>query len=273
MPDVFDNDPYLLNVNNGTIDLKKGILKPHDPTDLITKLVPVDYDLNAEMPLAKEWLLEVMDGNQEMVSFLKRAVGYSLTGDTREQILLICYGVGANGKSTFFGLIQELLADYATATSTSTLMVKRTESIPCDVAMLKGARFVAAAEAEAGQHIAESLVKQLTGGDVITARYLHSNPFTFKPTFKIWMAVNHKPVIRGTDVGIWRRIRLIPFTVVFPDHKQDKTLPEKLREELRGLLAWAIAGCLEWQKSGLGVPDEITKATGDYRSLNWIVCK
>ena len=125
MPDAFDKDSYLLNVNNGTIDLRKGILKPHDPTDLITKLAPVDYDPDAEMPLVKEWLLEVMDGNQDMVSFLQRAVGYSLTGDTREQILLICYGVGANGKSTFFGLIQELLGDYATATSTSTLMVKR----------------------------------------------------------------------------------------------------------------------------------------------------
>jgi P4 family phage/plasmid primase-like protien len=265
MPDAFDKDPYLLNVNNGTIDLRKGVLKPHDPADLITKLVPVDYDPDAEMRLVNEWLLEIMDGNQDMVSFLQRAVGYSLTGDTREQILLMCFGVGANGKSTFFGLVQDLLGDYATATSTSTLMVKRTESIPCDVAMLKGARFVAAAEAEAGQRIAESLVKQLTGGDVITARYLHSNPFTFRPTFRIWMAVNHKPVIRGTDVGIWRRIRLIPFTVVFPDHKQDKTLPEKLREELPGLLAWAVTGCLEWQKNGLGVPDEITKATGDYR--------
>jgi P4 family phage/plasmid primase-like protien len=265
MPDAFDKDPYLLNANNGTIDLRKGSLKLHNPTDLITKLAPVDYDPDAEMPLIKEWLLEIMDGNQDMVSFLQRAVGYSLTGDTREQILLICYGVGANGKSTFLGLIQELLGDYATATSTSTLMVKRTESIPCDVAMLKGARFVAAAEAEAGQRFAESLVKQLTGGDVITARYLHCNPFTFKPTFKIWMAVNHKPMIRGTDVGIWRRIRLVPFTVVFPDDKQDKALSERLREELPGLLTWAVAGCLEWQKNGLGVPDEVTRATGDYR--------
>ena len=264
-PDALDKDPYLLNVNNGTIDLREGILKPHDPADLITKLAPVDYDPDAGMPLIKEWLLEIMDGSQDMASFLQRAVGYSLTSDTREQVLLICYGVGANGKSTFLGIIQELLGDYATATSTSTLMVKRTESIPCDVAMLKGARFVAAAEAEAGQRLAESLVKQLTGGDVITARYLHCNPFTFKPTFKIWMAVNHKPVIRGTDVGIWRRIRLIPFTVIFSDDKQDKTLSEKLREELPGLLGWAVAGCLEWQKKGLDVPDEVTRATGDYR--------
>lgn len=138
LPDTLDKDPYLLNVNNGTIDLRTGILKPHDPTDLITKLAPVDYDPDAEMPLMKEWLLEIMDGNQDMVSFLQRALGYSLTGDTSEQILMICFGVGANGKSTFLGLVQELLGDYATATSTSTLMVKRNESIPCDVAMLKG---------------------------------------------------------------------------------------------------------------------------------------
>jgi putative DNA primase/helicase len=145
-------------------------------------------------------------------------------------------------------------------------MVRRIEGISCDVAMLKGARFVAAAEVEEGQRFAESLVKQLTGGDLISARYLHCNPFTFKPTFKIWLAVNHKPVIRGTDLGIWRRVRLIPFTVTIPESKQDKTLPIKLREELPGLLAWAVAGCLEWQLHGLGIPDEVKTATGQYQS-------
>lgn len=265
-PEDFDKDNYLLNVSNGTIDLRRGTLKPHDPADLITKLAPVAYDASAEMPRTKEWLLEIMDGSSDMVSFIQRMLGYSLTGDTREQILPICYGTGANGKSTFLGLFQEMLGDYATATSASTLMVRRNESISCDVAILKGARFVAAAEVEEGQRFAESLVKQLTGGDAISARYLHCNPFVFKPTFKIWMAVNHKPVIRGTDTGIWRRVRLVPFSVTISEPRQDKTLPAKLCEELPGLLAWAVAGCLEWQLCGLGVPDEVKKATGDYQS-------
>lgn len=266
LPEDFDKDLYLLNVGNGIIDLRTGILKTHDPADLITKLAPVSYDADADMPVIKEWLLEIMDGSGNLVLFLQRAVGYSLTGDTREHILPICYGTGANGKSTFLGLIQEMLGDYATVTNTSALMVRRIEGISCDVAMLKGARFVAAAEVEEGQRFAESLVKQLTGGDLISVRYLHCNPFTFKPTFKIWLAVNHKPVIRGTDLGIWRRVRLIPFTVTIPEDKQDQTLPAKLREELPGLLAWAVAGCLEWQLYGLGVPDEVKKATGQYQS-------
>jgi P4 family phage/plasmid primase-like protien len=266
LPEDFDKDPYVLNVGNGIIDLRTGILKAHDPADLITKLAPVTYDADTDMPLIKEWLHEIMDGSSDLVLFLQRAVGYSLTGDTREHILPICYGTGANGKSTFLGLIQEMLGDYATVTNTSALMVRRIEGISCDVAMLKGARFVAAAEVEEGQRFAESLVKQLTGGDLISARYLHCNPFTFRPTFKIWLAVNHKPVIRGTDLGIWRRVRLIPFTVTIPEDKQDKTLPAKLREELPGLLAWAVAGCLEWQLYGLEAPDEVKKATGQYQS-------
>ena len=145
-------------------------------------------------------------------------------------------------------------------------MVRRGETIPNDLAALKGARLVAAMEVDDGQRFSESLVKQLTGGDVISARFMRSEWFNFKPTFKIWMAVNHKPVIRGTDKGIWRRIRLIPFTVSFPDEKQDKTLPARLRKELPGLLAWAVDGRLEWQLCGLGIPDAVKRATEDYQS-------
>lgn len=265
LPDDLDKNSFLLNVNNGTLDLRTGTLRPHHRADLITKLAPVDYAPNTEMPLIKEFLLEIMDSSSDLISFIQRMLGYSLTGDTCEQILPICYGVGANGKTTLLGLFQEMLGDYATATSTSLLMVKRYESISCDLAVLKGARFVTASEVEDGQRFAESKVKELTGGDLITARYLYGDPFTFKPNFKIWLCVNHKPTIRGTDTGIWRRIRLVPFTVVIPDDRQDKSLPQKLRAELPGLLTWAVAGCLEWQKNGLGVPAAVERATEGYK--------
>jgi putative DNA primase/helicase len=265
LPEDLDQDSFLLNVNNGTLDLRTGTLRPHHRADLISKLAPVDFAPDEEMPLIKEFLLEIMDGSTDLVSFIQRMLGYSLTGDTREQILPICFGVGANGKTTLLGLFQEMLGDYATATSTSLLMVKRHESIPCDLAVLKGARFVTASEVEDGQRFAESKVKELTGGDLITARFLYGDPFTFKPNFKIWLCVNHKPTIRGTDMGIWRRIRLIPFTVVIPKDKRDKSLPQKLRQELPGLLAWAVAGCLDWQKNGLGVPDAVEQATTGYK--------
>lgn len=265
LPDDLDKDLFLLTVNNGTLDLRTGILRAHNRADLITKLAPVDYDPNAEMPLVKEFLLEIMDSSGEMISFIQRMLGYSLTGDTREQILPICYGVGANGKTTLLGMFQEMLGDYATAASTGMLMVKRNESIACDLAVLKGARFVTASEVEDGQRFAESKVKELTGGDLITARHLYGDPFTFKPNFKIWLCVNHKPTIRGTDMGIWRRVQLIPFTVVIPKERQDKGLPLKLRQELPGLLAWAVAGCLEWQKNGLGVPNAVEQATRGYK--------
>jgi len=217
------------------------------------------------MPLIKEFLLEIMDSSTDMISFIQRTLGYSLTGDTREQILPICYGVGANGKTTLLRLFQYMLGDYATATSTGMLMIKRNEAIPCDLAVLKGLRFVTASEVEEGQTFAESKVKELTGGDLITARHLYGDPFTFKPNYKIWLCVNHKPTIRGTDIGIWRRVHLIPFTVVIPKGRQDKSLPLKLSQELLGLLAWAVAGCLEWQKNGLSVPDAVEQATRGYR--------
>ena len=265
-PDSLDTDLFLLNVNNGTLDLKSGELREHSRDDLITKLAPVDYDPDARMAHIYAWLCEIMGDSKELIEFIKRLVGYSLTGDIREQILPICYGTGANGKSTLLGLIQEMLGDYATSTPTSTLMVKRGDTIPNDLAALKGARFVTATEAEDGQRFSEALVKQLTGGDVISARFMRSEFFTFRPSFKIWMAVNHKPIIRGTDMGIWRRVRLLPFTVCIPEDQQDKALPTRLREELPGLLAWAVEGCLEWQREGLGIPDAVKIATNTYKN-------
>lgn len=261
-----DSDPWLLNVANGVLDLRTGELHAHARERLCTKLAPINYDPGAVCPTWDAFLSRIMSGNSNLVAFLQRAVGYSLTGNTSEQCLFILHGTGANGKSTFLTTIGALLGDYAAQTPTDTLMVKRGESIPNDLARLVGTRFVTAVEAEEGRRLAESLVKQLTGGDKITARFMRAEWFEFTPRFKVWLGTNHRPAIRGTDHGIWRRIRLIPFTVTIPESERDPDLPEKLREELPGILAWAVRGCLEWQRSGLGVPDEVKRANDMYRA-------
>lgn len=264
LPEHLDRDPWLFNVLNGTLDLKTGKLRPHDRTDLLTKTASVDRDPIATCPNFLAFLERILPG--PIISFLQKALGYSMTGITREQVLFFLYGLGANGKSTLLEVIQALLGDYATQTSSDTFLVKpRGGAIPNDLAALKGARFVAAAEVEAGRRMAEVLIKQLTGGDKITARFLHGEFFEFKPTFKLWLSANHKPVIRGTDHAIWRRIRLLPFTVQIPKEEQDRELPEKLKAELPGILNWALAGCLQWQYGGLEPPEEVTSATQTYR--------
>jgi putative DNA primase/helicase len=266
VPDDLDANPWLLTVNNGTVDLTTGELREAAPADLLTKLAPVDYDPTAQAPTWERFLDEIMAGDRDMIAFLRRAVGYALTGDTREQVIFILFGSGANGKSTFLETLACLFGDYASKTPTETLLTRRSGSIPNDVARLRGARLVTAIEAEEGQRLAESMVKQMTGGDTITARFLRQEWFEFQPEFKLFLATNHKPQIRGTDNAIWRRIRLIPFEVSFPDDLQDKELGRKLQAELPGILAWAVRGCLEWQAAGLGVPAKVVRATADYQS-------
>jgi putative DNA primase/helicase len=207
-----------------------------------------------------------MNDNAELISFLQRAVGYSLTGSTREQCLFMLYGCGANGKTTFLEAISDVLAGYAQRTPTDTLLAKDTSGISNDIARLKGARFVVASEVEEGKRMAESLVKQMTGGEKMTARFMRAEYFEFMPHFKLWVGTNHKPVIRGTDQAIWRRIKLIPFNVTIPPEERDKNLLNKLRREMPGILNWAVMGCMDWQKNGLGEPEEVIKATNDYRS-------
>jgi putative DNA primase/helicase len=261
-----DADPMLFNVENGTIDLRTGNLMPHDRSHLITKLASVTYDPNATCSVFMSFLDRIMSGNQELIGFIQRAVGYSLTGRTDEQILLICHGSGANGKSTLLDFVLHIIGDYGMQTATQTLMVKRNDSIPNDVARLKGARLVAAVESDEGHRLSESLIKQLTGGDRIAARFMRAEWFEFKPTFKIWLVTNHKPNIRGGDHAIWRRIRLVPFNVTIPDAEQDKGLAERLRAESSGVLRWAVEGCLQWQQHGLGLPDAVKAATEGYRA-------
>jgi putative DNA primase/helicase len=207
-----------------------------------------------------------MGGNLGLINFLQKILGYSLTGSTREQCLFFLYGLGANGKSTLLEVVQSLWGDYATRTSSETFLAKKPGGIPNDVAALRGARLAAAVEVEQGRRLAEVLVKEMTGGDTISARFMRAEWFSFKPQFKIFLATNHKPIIRGTDFAIWRRIRLIPFTVQIPKEEQDRDLPEKLRGELPGILNWAMAGCLQWRFGGLEPPKEVDDATQDYRA-------
>jgi len=263
-PDDLDANAWLFNVENGTIDLRSGLLRTHDRADLITKVAPVVYDPNAVCPRFDSFLAQILP-NQSLRKFVQTAFGHSMTGDTREDVLFINYGNGSNGKTTLMQTMQALFGDYASQTSTDTLMVKRNEGVPNDVAALKGARLVAASEGEEGKRLAESLIKSLTGGDKISARFMRAEWFEFEPTFKIWLSTNHKPIIRGTDTGIWRRIRLIPFAVTIPEEECDETLPEKLRAELPGILNWALEGCRDWLENGLGMPDEVKQATQAFR--------
>lgn len=263
--DELDRDLWLFNVWNGTIDLRSGRLMPHSINNLITKISPVEFDETAQCPRWIEFLNQIFNNDQELIEYIQKAVGYSMTGDTREQCLFFFYGHGSNGKSTFVETIQALMGNYAKQVSNETLMVKKNEGVPNDIAMLKGSRMVATSETDEGKRLNESLIKQLTGGDMVSARFLHQEWFEFKPTFKIWILGNHKPNIRGDDNGIWRRIRLIPFNVIIPDELQDKALPEKLLAELPGILNWGIEGCLKWQKEGLKVPSIVAKATAEYR--------
>jgi putative DNA primase/helicase len=264
-PEELDADPWALNVENGTVDTRTGELREHYREDLVTKLAPVQYDPDAVAPTWESFLERVLP-NEELRGFVQRAAGYSATGDTSEQCLFIHHGPGANGKSTYQETISAALGDYAMKTPTETLLAKHSSGIPNDIARLKGARCVSASETEEGRRLAESRVKDLTGSDTISARFMRSEFFDFKPTHKLHLSTNHKPEIRGTDLAIWRRIRLVPWTVIIPKGEQDRKLADKLKAELPGVLAWIVRGCLEWQRRGLEPPDEVRRATGRYRA-------
>lgn len=265
LPEDLDSNPWLLCCKNGTVDLRTGKLQEHKREDLITKMSPVEYIRGAKAPLWEKFLERIFDAKKDLIEFMQRAVGYSLTGSTREQAVFVCYGSGANGKSTFIGVVQDLMGEYARNTNFTTFTV-RNDSNTNDIARLVGARFVTAMEVGEDKRMNEALIKQLTGGDKISARFLHKEFFDFTPTFKIWMGANHKPRIKETDNGIWRRLKLIPFEVTIPEAERDKDLPKKLKAELPGIFAWAVEGCLKWQKEGLKPPKEVDAATQEYRS-------
>jgi putative DNA primase/helicase len=263
--DDLDRDPWLLNAENGTIDLRTGELVPHRQEDMITKIANVKHDKDADCPKWKQFIREIMGYKGELVAFLQAAAGWAVSGDISEQSMFILYGTGANGKSTFLNVIMRILGDYAITTYAETFMKRSGDSLTNDIARLRGTRFVATAETEQGRRLSEHLIKQATGNDQMTARFLYGEHFNFVPTFKIFMASNHKPVIKGTDHGIWRRIKLIPFTTTIAEEKMDKHLEQKLLEEKSGILNWLIEGALRWQKEGLNTPSIVLNATDEYR--------
>jgi len=262
-----DQEAMKLTVQNGTVDLRTGTLLTHSREDFSTKLCSVRYDQNAAAPVWDKFLRRVLAGDKERVDFMQRAVGYALTGDSRRRVLVILYGnKGRNGKSTFLGTITKMMGDYGMTTPSDTLMVKRGENVPTnDIARLRSARFVAASESDEGNRLSEGLVKKMTGSDMMTARFLHQEFFDFKPEFKLFFGTQHRPIIRGTDEGMWDRLRMVPFDERIPDEEIDGELEKKLLLELPGILAWAMRGCLAWQESGLGMPGAVADAIADYR--------
>ena len=264
-PTHFDRESNLLNVENGVLNLSTSGFRQHDRRDLITKLAPVRYDTKAKASRWEEFLEEIFMKDRELIQFVQRAIGYSLTASTAERGLFILYGGGRNGKSTFVSTIAAVLGDYSSRTPTETLLARNNSGgIPNDVAALRGVRFVYAAEADQGRRLAEARIKDLTGGDTISARFLHGEFFEFRPQFKLWISTNHKPEIRGTDNAIWDRVRLIPFDVRFDD--PDTSLGSNLLAERDGILAWAVKGCEAWRTEGLGKCSPVDVATKRYRA-------
>lgn len=256
-----------LNCQNGIINLRTGELLPHDSNFMMSRISYAEYDNSGKQP--EKWLSflnDVTNGDKELQEYLQKCVGYSLTGSIREQCAFFLYGLGNNGKSTFLDTISDLLGSYASNVQPDTIMMKKNDSgANSDIARLKSTRFVTSEEPTEGVRLNEGLVKQLTGGGKVTCRFLYGDEFEYEPEFKIWIGTNHKPVIRGTDVGIWRRIRLIPFEVNIPKEKVDKNLKYKLREELPQILKWAVDGCIKWQKEGLELPKCVEQATKEYK--------
>jgi len=262
--DDLDAHPELLGTPNVTLDLRSGELHPPRREDRITRATRAAYDPEAVAPRWESFLERILP-DLEVRGFVRRAVGYSLLGTTAEHVLLILWGRGANGKSTFLETLLHVLGDYATTTPTETLLAQRETSIPNDLAALRGVRFVTSVETGEGRRLAEAKIKAMTGADTISARFMRGEWFTFRPQFQLWLATNHKPEVRGTDHAIWRRLRLVPFTETIPTEEQDRQLPDRLREEAPGILRWAVEGCVEYRERGLDAPQAVSIATETYR--------
>ena len=261
--DEWDADPWLLNTQGGVLDLKTGRMRPHERTDRMTKITTATP--GGDCQTWRQFIDEVTGGDKELEFYLQRMVGYALTGSTQEHALFFLYGTGANGKSVFVNTLATILGDYATNAPMDTFMETRTDRHPTDMAGLRGARFVAAIETEQSKRWAESKLKNLTGGDKISARFMRQDFFEFFPQFKLFVAGNHKPAIRNIDEAMKRRLHLIPFTITVPPERRDKNLQQKLLAERDGILAWAVQGCLDWQRHGrLKPPQRVVDATEEY---------
>ncbi|MEI6606239.1 MAG: phage/plasmid primase, P4 family [Verrucomicrobiota bacterium] len=260
-----DSDPWMIGCVNGVINLRSGEYVKPERGQLITKSIGTKYDPKATCPTWLRFLETVTNGDAELIGFLQAAVGYTLTGLTSEQCLFFLHGTGQNGKGVFSETIKRMSGDYGQTAPESLFTKDKPTGATNDIARLAGCRMAVASELDEGASFAESRIKSLTGGDTITARFLNREFFDFLPTHKFWISGNHKPTVKGTDFGIWRRIRLIPFTVRIPEAEKDPNLTAKLADELPGILNWAIEGCQRWQREGLCVPQCVKQATESYR--------
>ena len=269
--DDLDVDPWLLNCANGTLDLRTGELRPHDRADLLTKLAPVEYRPGAHDERWEKFLNDASGGDSDLTAFLQSACGYTLTGDTSEEKLFLVYGPTAGGKSTFIEALRAALGDYAKTVQADILAKAKTPNAgraTPELAALRGVRLAAGSEMEQGRELAEALAKNLTGGDTLSARFLFSNDFDFCPTHKLWLGLNHCPKVSADDDAVWRRILRIGFEHTVPPERRDKTLKPYLRNPAGGgpaVLAWAVEGCLRWQRDGLAAPDAVLRSTTAYR--------
>lgn len=267
-PSELDSNKTLVNAQSGVLNLDNCSIAPHDHKFYMTRMLGTSMPLKPKRPeLWLKFLNEIFSGDKELIRYVQKALGYSLSGLTSEQCVFFLYGTGRNGKSTFLEVVRTILGEYATNIQPESIMMKSTtSSANSDIARLKGARFVTSVEPNEGMRLNEGLLKQLTGDDVVTARKLYGDEFEYRPEFKLWMATNHKPTIRGTDIGIWRRIHIIPFTVTIPEDKIDKNLGDKLAAELPDILAWMLEGYRLWRHEGLNKPKVIMDAVKEYRN-------
>lgn len=267
LPNHMDKYRMALNTPSGVLNLKTGKLTEHKAEYYFTKITSVDLSSSSDCPRWLAFLDEIFDGDKDLIRYIQKALGYSLTGSTVEQCAFFLFGTGKNGKSTFLDVVRDVFGDYAANIQPETIMVRNNSgsAINSDIARLKGARLVTSVEPNEGVRINEGLLKQLTGDDTVTARKLYSEEFEFKPEFKLWMATNHKPIIRGTDTGIWRRIHMIPFTVAIPDNKVDKNLAHKLKAEMTAIFKWMVDGCMLWQQEGLKMPRAVLDSVREYQ--------
>ena len=276
LPEQLDRDRTIIGMKNGVLDLKTGELKPHDSKYFLTKQIPFSY--LADAPRPERWLKfldEILFSDKELIRYIQKAVGYSLTGSNAEQCAFFLHGAGNNGKSIFLELLRYIFGDYASNIQADTIMVqqKSGNSASSDLARLQGSRLVTCSETAEGVRLNEPLIKQMTGDDMMTVRKLYCEEFEFRPEFKLWMATNHKPTIRGTDKGIWRRIHLIPFQLDIPANQVDRNLKYKLAKESESILKWIVEGCLLWQREGLQMPKKVLDAVSEYRKEMDVVSK
>lgn len=262
----FDHDNMLLNTESGYVDLTNGELKDHDITKMFSQQTTAEYSDNVDCPRWMKFLEQIFNHDEELIHYVQKAVGYSFTGSNAEQVMFLLLGTGRNGKSVFINTIRNIAGGYAKQMNVESITIHGSSgNANSDIARLENTRLVTSSEANEGSRLDESLVKQLTGGDTVVARFLYGKEFEYTPKYKIWMATNHLPLIRGTDEGIWRRLKVIPFSVQIPQERVDKNLENKLTTEWTGILNWIVQGAIMWQREGLKDPESVIEANQNYR--------